>query len=421
MVQHERVGGRRVVAPQPDLRGELHVAIRVARELHAEPRGEIRDARAREHRVGVERDDALGEIARAPHRGALPRVHRARRGRAGTPARRSCHESGAALARSACDALGTELLDPLLLRLDVEHPSLDPRVVVVAPGRGAGLDPEVVVLAVAVDRQRRPRSTRPGCAPIGHSTTASTRCAGIRTRCDHGRMSSTIRSTVTIAPRRAPSAPHTPSSSGGCNATLPARSAIGACSNATSGCNGASKPDFAERRCRRARKPSFASIDEPAIERVTIAGRPRAAGFESLREREERPVLDLDLAALVRAGEHGVGREVRKRVARVPGDRPSERDRRGRTSAPRLDSESITSVNCGSRPHHCRTTSRVAADQRAWPTTGCSTSPARTCSRHRVGERARLSSLRSSDTRKRSQSRSAATKFAPGDGPERSR
>ena len=49
-----------------------------------------------------------------------------------------------------------------------------------------------------------------------------------------------------------------------------------------------------------------------------------------------------------------------------------------KNNAPRLDNESITSVNCGSRPHHCLTTSRVAADQRAWPTTGCSTSPART-------------------------------------------
>ena len=44
----------------------------------------------------------------------------------------------------------------------------------------------------------------------------------------------------------------------------------------------------------------------------------------------------------------------------------------------RLESDNITRVNCGSRPHHCRTTSRVAADHRVCPTTGCNTSPART-------------------------------------------
>ena len=57
-----------------------------------------------------------------------------------------------------------------------------------------------------------------------------------------------------------------------------------------------------------------------------------------------------------------------------------------KNSAPRLDSESMTSVNCGSRPHHCRTTSRVAADQRVCPTTGCSTSP-RAARSHRARDR----------------------------------
>jgi hypothetical protein len=41
--------------------------------------------------------------------------------------------------------------------------------------------------------------------------------------------------------------------------------------------------------------------------------------LEPLREGEERPVLHRDLAALVRAGEDRVRREVRERVARVPG------------------------------------------------------------------------------------------------------
>ena len=35
-----------------------------------------------------------------------------------------------------------------------------------------------------------------------------------------------------------------------------------------------------------------------------------------------------------------------------------------KNNAPRLDSDSMASVNCGSRPHHWRTTSRVAAVQR---------------------------------------------------------
>src|SRR5262245_29316486 len=38
------------------------------------------------------------------------------------------------------------------------------------------------------------------------------------------------------------------------------------------------------------------------------------------------------------------------------------------------------SVNRGSRPHHCRTTSRAAAVQRVWPTMRWSASPAWTCS-----------------------------------------
>src|SRR5262245_19477876 len=40
----------------------------------------------------------------------------------------------------------------------------------------------------------------------------------------------------------------------------------------------------------------------------------------------------------------------------------------------------MTSVKCGSRPHHCRTTSRAAALQRVCPTTRCSASRSRTCS-----------------------------------------
>ena len=49
MVEHERVGRRRVVTPQSDLRGQLHFGSLRARKLDAQPRREVRDARAREH------------------------------------------------------------------------------------------------------------------------------------------------------------------------------------------------------------------------------------------------------------------------------------------------------------------------------------------------------------------------------------
>ena len=49
-------------------------------------------------------------------------------------------------------------------------------------------------------------------------------------------------------------------------------------------------------------------------------GQPARGGFEPLRERQERPVLHLDLTALVRAREPRVRCEVGERVARVAGD-----------------------------------------------------------------------------------------------------
>ena len=99
-------------------------------------------------------------------------------------------------------------------------------------------------------------------------------------------------------------------------------------------------------------------------------------------------MLDLDLAPLVRAREQGLGVKFGNVSPEYPVITFRTRPPR-KNNAPRLDSESMTSVNCGSRPHHCRTTSRVAADQRAWPTTGCSTSPAHMAS-HRIGKRCPL-------------------------------
>ena len=57
---------------------------------------------------------------------------------------------------------------------------------------------------------------------------------------------------------------------------LPARSATGACNNATSGWSGARSPTSPNGESTRA-YAAFVSIDDPPIERVAIAGRPRAA------------------------------------------------------------------------------------------------------------------------------------------------
>ncbi len=98
------------------------------------------------------RVDALGEVARAPHRRALPRVH------GGVEVRHvvlaiSAPRVGRRFCAQRRDAIGTESLEPLVLRLDVEHPVPDPFVVAIASGRVTRLDPEVVVLAVTADRQ----------------------------------------------------------------------------------------------------------------------------------------------------------------------------------------------------------------------------------------------------------------------------
>ncbi|GIU89875.1 MAG: hypothetical protein KatS3mg010_0974 [Acidimicrobiia bacterium] len=123
---------------------------------------------------------------------------------------------------------------------------------------------------------------------------------------------------MTIAPRRAASAPQTPSRSGGWSATLPCGSATGAWSSATSGTSGASSPTSPGAEGRRDAGVGVVRLhraprDRPGDDRREPARR----GLQPLREREERPVLDFDLAALVRAGEPRVRREVRERVARV--------------------------------------------------------------------------------------------------------
>ncbi len=79
------------------------------------------------------------------------------------------------------------------------------------------------------------------------------------------------------------------------------------------------QPDLAERRVDA--RVRLVLLHRRARDRARHdRGQPARRGFEPLRERQERPVLDLDLTAFVRAREPRVGGEVGKRVARVTGD-----------------------------------------------------------------------------------------------------
>ena len=144
----------------------------------------------------------------------------------------------------------------------------------------------------------------------------------MRTRCDHGRMSSTICSTVTIGPAsRRERAPHALE-----QRRMERDVAVAVGDRRVERTRRRARAARACRRrppetaSRRGRKSAFASIDDPAIERRDDRGKAARRGLEPLREREERPVLDLDSTLLVRAGEPRVRREVRERVARVAGD-----------------------------------------------------------------------------------------------------
>src|SRR5581483_8339998 len=53
-----------------------------------------------------------------------------------------------------CNPFVTQSLEVLVLGLDLVHPVADPVIEVVASRRCAGVDPEVVVLAVPVDGKR---------------------------------------------------------------------------------------------------------------------------------------------------------------------------------------------------------------------------------------------------------------------------
>jgi hypothetical protein len=177
----------------------------------------------------------------------------------------------------------------------------------------------------------------------------------MRTSAAQSRTESTIFSTVTIAPRRAASAPHTPSRSGGDTATLPSRSATGACSSATSGTSGSSRPTSPNGVSTRA-YPAFASMEDRWSDLVTIAGRPRAAASsrcENARNDQCSTSTSPDRYASANTG-LGV------KFGNVSPEYPVTTRRTippRKNSVPRLERLSITSVKPGSRPHHWRTTS----------------------------------------------------------------
>ena len=116
----------------------------------------------------------------------------------------------------------------------------------------------------------------PGWAPYGVSTTASTRWAGILTRCPRPSRRSTTRSTVATTPRRAAQAPQAASSNGSDSATFPSRSATAPCTKVTSGASGARSPT-GPNAVSTTLNCSLDAIDDPWSDPVTMAGSPRAA------------------------------------------------------------------------------------------------------------------------------------------------
>ena len=210
MVQHERIADRRVVVPQADLRGELHVGARGARQLHAEPRREIGDAGSGQHRVRTGGDDARRRGDARPIRRPAPTRSRARRGRAGTRPRRRATSRDPPWRATSRSAPGRAV--------PATAPATRPR----APNGGSTR--RTRRRRPASRRARRPRTRSPrrtrrparrrcrarrGAHPSGTPRPRGRGAPGSGRDATTGRTSSTIRSTVTITPRRAAErAPH---------------------------------------------------------------------------------------------------------------------------------------------------------------------------------------------------------------------
>ena len=142
----------------------------------------------------------------------------------------------------------------------------------------------------------------------------------MRTRCDHGRMSSTIRSTVTITPRaRRERAPH-PFEQRRVHRDVALAVGDRRVQERDVGHAAARAARPRRTACRPGRTPSFASIDEPAIERVTIAGSPRAAASSRCENARNDQCSTSTSPRSYAPREPRVGGEVGERVARVAGD-----------------------------------------------------------------------------------------------------
>ena len=275
MVEHERVAHHRLVAPQADLRGELHVAPLPTRELHAEPRSEVGDPGTGEHRVRA-RSPARGRRGGAPHKWPrAPMRSPARRARGRPRSRAAAWIAGFALARSARHAVAPEPIEILVLGRGLQDPMADPLVVVVAPRRGPRLDPEVVVLAVALDRE-----------------VAGEEPAGVRSERDLAHREHPMRGDaheIRARPqivdhpldgddRPAPGPERAPHAFEQRRRDRDVAGPVGhrRVQDRDVGLQRREQSRRARTACRLRRKPSLSAIDDPAIDRVVTAGSPRA-------------------------------------------------------------------------------------------------------------------------------------------------
>ena len=317
MVQHERVPEHRFVAPQADLRGQLHGTALFARASYSEPGREIGHSRARQDGVCPECVDAFGEVSRRERRRTLPGVrrrvpvHHVLRGT-------SRVDRGIRLGPKRGDARVAEALQVLGLVGRLQDPMADPLVVVVAPGGGAGLDPEVVVLAVAVDRQ------------VPGEQSAGVRAHRHLADREHavGRNPHVVRPRSQIiddalhgddrAPARAERTPHT-FEQWWRHRHVAGTVGDGCMQDGDVGLQRREETDGAEGRRDLGEGVVLGhgrSGDRTGGDRRQSAG----ARLEPLREREERPVLHRDRARGVAPLEPRVRGEVRERVAGVAGD-----------------------------------------------------------------------------------------------------
>ncbi len=194
----------------------------------------------------------------------------------------------------------------------------DPLVVVVAARGGARFDPEVVVLAVTVDRQR----TCVAAARVRAHRALDDREHAMCGDADEMRPGPDVvddpfhRDDRTAA--RAERAPHTLEERG---LERDVARAVGdrRVQQRDVGLQRSEQPDRAERTV----DPREVGVlfHRRARDRAGHDRRKSArARFQSLRECKKRPVLDFDLAAFVGAREHRIGSEVRERVTGITGN-----------------------------------------------------------------------------------------------------